>query len=372
MSWIKKRYDQFVLVLAALALLGLSGMLALRAKNFSENFAAAQTTVVPGDKIPELDLSAVKKAEAQVAQPVKWEPAKDTNKFVFAADRYIIDATTSLPKRPKDTPLYKDSLTGKDIPSSYFLDNGLALLDPGVPKQDPDKDGFTNEDEWRGDRAPGDPASWSGSTDPNDPKAHPKLHTKLFLKQWIRIPFRLLFQAYDGDPAKPEEMSFQINAVDRGRKTAFLKIGEKVANSPYILKKFELKMRENPKTKAQEDVSELTVTNTETNDDVILVKGQVTDSPDSSGLFDYQITGKDIQVKKLQEFVLLPDTETRYKLVDIKEGQALIQLPGGENYIVTPDSRPKKPPPGWRRLARRSIKSNAAQALFHFPKSRTP
>ena len=41
MNWIKKRYDQFILVLAASALLGLSGLLALRAKNFPENFADA-------------------------------------------------------------------------------------------------------------------------------------------------------------------------------------------------------------------------------------------------------------------------------------------------------------------------------------------
>ena len=339
MNWIKKRYDQFLLVLAALALLGLSGVLVLRAKSFPENFADAHITVVPGDKIPELDLTVVKKAEAQVAQPAKWEPPKQTNQFMFASDRYIIDPSTSLPKKPTDGSLYKDSLTQKDIPNRFFIENNLPLLDPAVAKQDPDRDGFTNEDEWRGDRAPADPAAWSGSTDPNDAKSHPKLHTKLFLKQWIRIPFRLLFQAYDGDPAKPEEMTFQINAKDRGKKTEFLKIGQKVANSAYKLEKFELKMKVNPKTGTEEDVSELTVLNTETNDSVVLVKGRETDSPDSSGLFDYQFTGKDIQVKKLGPFVLLPDTETRYKLVDIKEGEALIQLPGGENYTVTRDPR---------------------------------
>lgn len=341
MNWIKKRYDQFILVLAALALLGVSGLLALRAKNFPENFAEAHVTVVPGDKIPELDLSVVKKAEAQVAQPAKWQPAKDTNLYLFASDRYIIDPSTSLPKKPKSGSLYKDTLTGQDIPNSFFIDNSLSLLDPGVPKQDPDKDGFTNEDEWRGTRDPMDVNKWHDSTDPNDPKLHPPLVTKLFLKQWIRVKFRLLFQAYDGDPAKPEEMTFQINAVDRGRKTEFLKIGKKVANSPYQLEKFELKMRANPKTGSEEDVSELTVLNTETTDSVVLVKGRETDSPDSYGLFDYELTGKDIQVKKLQEFILLPDKDTRYKLVDIKEGEALIQLPGGEKYVVTPDPRKK-------------------------------
>lgn len=344
MDWIKKRYDQFVLVLGAVALLAGLTLLALRVKSFADNFAEAHTNVVPSEKIPELDLTIVKKSEEEVARPAKWEVApKGENAYLFAADRYIIDSSTNQPKRPIDTPLYKDTLTLEDIPSRFFLDNNLALLDPAVPKQDPDGDGFTNEEEWRGSRSATEPTKWlHDSTDPNDKTSHPPLVTKLFLKQWIRVRFRLLFQAYDGDAAKPEEMTFQINAVDRGRKTEFLKLGQKVGNSPYKLEKFELKVKVNPSTGSEEDVSELTVLNTETNDAVILIKAKETDSPDSYGLFDYELTGKDIQVKKLQEFILLPDKEKRYKLIDIKEGQALIQLPdAGGNYVVVPDPRKK-------------------------------
>lgn len=342
MDWIKKRYDQFLLVLAALALLGFSGLLALRIKSFPENFADAHTPVVPSEKIPELDLTAVKNAETLAAAPVKWQTPKGVNEYLFVPELYAI-SKEGLPEKPRKGSNNSDSLTKAPIPNSFFTDNNLSPLDPGVPKQDPDKDGFTNEDEWRGARDGADPNKWHDSTDPNDAKSHPPLVTKLFLKQWIRVRFRLLFQAYDGDSAKPDEMTFQINAVDRGRKTEFLKIGQKVANSPYKLEKFELKVKVNPSTGSEEDVSELTVKNTETNDDVVLVKAKETDSPDSYALFDYQITGKDIQVKKLQEFILLPDKERRYKLIDIKEGQALIQLPdGGGNYLVIPDPRQKK------------------------------
>lgn len=350
MDWIKKRYDQFVLLLAALALLGFSGLMALRAKSFPDAFASAHTNVVPSEKIPELDLAAVKEAEAKASNPAKWATADGVNPFIFAPDIYMVDENTKQPKKPSEGSLYKDSLTGKDIPNRYFISHNLPLLDTTISKQDPDKDGFTNEDEWRGDRDGTDSANWSGSTDPNNAESHPKLVTKLFLKQWIRVRFRLLFQTYDGDPAKPEEMTFQINAVDRGKKTEFLKIGQKVAGSPYRLEKFELKMKVNPSTGSEEDVSELTVLNTETNDTVILVKARETDSPDSYALFDFQAfpTGsnqfgsKDIQVKKLQEFVLLPVKDKLYKLVDIKEGQAVIQLPdGGGTYIVTPDPRKK-------------------------------
>jgi hypothetical protein len=341
MNWIKKRYDQFFLLLAVLAVLGIATLFALRAQNFGDNFADAHANVVPSEKIPELDLTMVKNTEARAAAPAQWETPKGVNEFFFAPELYII-GENGQPEKPTQGSRYTDSLSGKQIPNTFFTSHNLPLLDPGVPKQDPDKDGFTNEDEWRGSRDGADPTSWHDSTDPNDPKSHPPLVTKLFLKQWIRVRFRLLFQAYDGDPSKPQEMSFQINAIDRGRKTEFLKLGEKVANSPYRLEKFDFKERMNEKIQEKEDVSELTVLNTETNDAVVLVKARETDSPDSFGLFDYEFTGKDIRVKRLQEFILLPEQDKRYKLIDIKEGQALIQLPdGGGTYLVVPDPRKK-------------------------------
>jgi hypothetical protein len=339
MNWIKKRYDQFFLVLAAVALLVVCGLIALRAKSFPDNFADARTNIVPSKKIPDLDLTAIKAAEAAANEPAKWQPANDANSYLFVSDKYAIDPASGQPKKPIIGTNNRDSLTGKDIPNKFFIDNNLAALDPAVPKQDPDKDGYTNEDEWRGTRDPSDPTIWHDSTDPNDPKSHPPLITKLFLKKWIRVPFRLLFQAYDGDPTKPSEMSFQINAIDRGRKTEFLKIGEKVSNSDYRIEKFEFKEQVSPSTGEKTDVSELTMLNTSTNDSIVVVKEKITDSPDSYALFE--LAGKDLKaVKKLQSFDLPPEPGL-YKLVDIKEGQAVIQPPAGGPYIVVPDPRKK-------------------------------
>src|SRR5260221_9422741 len=114
MDWIKKRYDQFSLVLAAVALLGMSGLLWLRIKNFPENFEAAHATVVPGDKIPELDLTVVKNAEGQAAQPARWEPPKGGNQFLFAPDRYVV-SERGVPEKPSSGSRYSDSLTAKPI-----------------------------------------------------------------------------------------------------------------------------------------------------------------------------------------------------------------------------------------------------------------
>lgn len=347
MDWIKKHYDQFLLALAALALLAVSGLLILKTNSFGENFADAQTPIIPSEKVPDVDLTALEGAKKLVDAPLSWQSKSGTNEFLFVSARYVVDPTTQKPEKPGIGSRYNDSLTGAPIPNEFIDRNRLPLLDSTVTKQDTDKDGFTTEDEWRGDRDPKDPAKWGGfatpsvSTDPNDPKSHPNYVSKLFLKQWIQIPFVLLFQAYDGDPKKPADMSFQINAAARTSKTEFLKLGETESTKRYKLDKFEFKTKLNEKTGVEEDVSELTVVNVETGTPVILVLGRKTNSPDSYAEFDYQWNGKPIQVKKLQEFVLLPETDKRYKLIDINEAGAVIRTPDGVEYLVVPDKRAK-------------------------------
>jgi len=97
------------------------------------------------------------------------------------------------------------------------------------------------------------------------------------------------------------------------------------------------------------------------------VKEKVTDSPDSYALFEYEFTGKDIQVKKLQQFLLLPEKDVLYTLVDVKEGQAVIKLPGDKgNYLIVPDPRPpeKRPRPSENRSTRDGSKFKGALLTF--------
>ena len=237
--------------------------------------------------------------------------------------------------KPAAGAIHTDSLTGKKIPNMWFMSNHLPLLDQTTPQQDPDKDGFNNEDEWR------------AGTDPNNKDSHPPYYSKLFIRQFIKVPFRLLFNAYNGDPKKdkPEAFEFQINTIDLRQPSEFLKIGEKVSRTNFQLKKFEIKSQLNPKTEEQEDVSELTLHNAETDVTVVLVLNRVTDSPDYFIKFVYKWPNPPIEftVKKLGEFVLKPaDATQKNKLVDSGEEKALIQLPDGTKVEILRDPRDRK------------------------------
>ena len=90
----------------------------------------------------------------------------------------------------------------------------------------------------------------------------------------------------------------------------------------------------NANTGEQQDVSELIVQNTETGENVVLVLEKIVDSPDSYALFRYLWNNTQFQVKKNQVFALPPEPTVQYKLIDIKETEALIQPPKGDNITV--------------------------------------
>jgi hypothetical protein len=342
MNWIKKRYDQFLLALFTIALLACAVFIFLRVQSFGEKFSDAVATVAPNNKVPPVKLDEIDAAKEKLQNPPAWtyptdSKGKPTRGSLFIAEHYIIN-DAGVPEKPDSTQLYADTLTGQKIPSEWFMKYGLPLLDPKVPFQDPDKDGFTNEDEWR------------EGTDPNNKDSHPPYVTKLFLKKFEKVPFRLVWKGYDGVPTGPkkdpiEKFSFQIDTLDLRQPSEFLKMGDMVPNTKFKLVKFEFKEAFNPKIEEKEDVSELTLVDTITGDKIVLILNKVTDSPDVYANFEYEWTqpAKIIRVKKLQEFVLMPEVDDahHYKLIDINDTEAQIKLPDGRDYTVKMDPRHK-------------------------------
>jgi hypothetical protein len=346
MPWIKKNPHLLTLLIVALLVIAGSAVVAMNAKDFNQKFADVQHKVVPGDKIEPLDTEVLDKTQKELDKPATWTP-DPKQPLPFVPVRYRISPSTGQPEKAGIGKTWPDRLTGTLIDDKWFMDNRLPVTDPTVPSQDPDGDGFFNDDEWRGTghlKQPG-----TGSTDPNDPKSHPPYYTKLYLARYERVPFLLKFNAYDGDPKKdkPEDMSFQINTLSVRTRSQFLKIGDKVVDGKFTIKKFEFKMAFNPKTESEEEASELTLVNNETNAEVVLVLAKVIDSPDSFAIFHYVWTNPpmNFRVPKLQKFVLLPNKEEFYQLLDITEQTASIKTPSGETITIEKERPPAVPTP---------------------------
>jgi hypothetical protein len=342
MDWIKKNYDRFTLAVFAAALLGVAVMMFLNTSGFAERFSAAQANPAHNNTIPAVDTAVIDSARQQLETPAIWkdrDPKEGNGGLLFTATRYLATPGGGLKKMEEDAN-WIHSRFHSPIPNKWVLDQGFNALDKAQARTDADGDGFWNEDEW------------AYKTDPHKKDDHPAYHVLLFLKQWIKVPFRLKFQAYDGDPKTPEKMTFQLNTLDLRQPSEFLSIGDGVRNTKFKIMKFEFKEKLNPGTGSMEDVSELSVHNTETGDDVVLVLDKVVDSPNQFGKFDYYLVGKGISdgitpleftVAKLKEFVLKPEISLRYKLLDVNEHEAVIQLPDGKTTVTIPLYPGKKP-----------------------------
>jgi len=322
MDWIKKNPHLLVLVLIALGALGASVMLVTNASGFSEKFQGVQQNVVKGTKVYEQEKQTVEKAEMEFQKPAEWK-AGDENGSLFVSNSYMIDPKLQKPMSPNVGSILTDSLTKKPIPNALFFKNKLNPLIKGIQYQDPDGDGFRNEDELR------------ENTNPNDKASHPPYYTRLFVKKYVRVPFLLKFQSADYDPKKPEEATFGINPVTLKRPTQFLKIGDTVAGTKFKLQSF----KPNLVTGAdgiERDLSELTLLDTEFKTTIVLIKDKITDSPESFSDFLYLWPTPSIQfqVKKLGVFVLKPEIDQKYKLLDINEQGAQIQTPSGETVTI--------------------------------------
>src|SRR5204862_7462021 len=137
------------------------------------------------------------------------------------------------------------------------------------------------------------------------------------MKAFSEEPFRLMFSSWVGD-------DYAINTIDMTEPTQFLKIGETVAGTRFKLIKFTPKYERN-QYGTTIDVSELTLEQEETKQQLTLVKEKVAISPESVVTFVYTWGGRqEFQVRKDQEFSLKPLDQIKYKLVDVGPAKAVI------------------------------------------------
>src|SRR5216683_1156348 len=299
MNWIRAHYDRVALIAAAAFLFVCSISIWCSAVGFGKNFAVMPTGApVKGAsslaKAVELDAAAQK-----LHQPPQWTFSGRSGLFV--PEKHFIGAD-GLPATLQTTMVHPP------VPNEWLEQFGLPIADADVLDQDPDRDGFTNLDEWL------------GHTNPIDPKSHPDYLTKLKLKSFTREPFRLVFSSWVSD-------TFAINTIDFTQPTQFLKIGDTIAGTQFKIVKFKEKYQRN-QYGTNVDVSELTLEHEETQEQLTLVKEKVAISPQSVAAFVYSWPAgqpvREFEVRKDQEFSLKPQEEIKYKLVDVQATKAVI------------------------------------------------
>ena len=296
MDWVRAHYERILLISAAVVLFLSSVLIWRSAARFSSQLAVmppapSLKSVSPLEKAQELQAAAEK-----LHRPPQWTFGGRSGLFV--PEKHFIGANGQ-PATLQTTEVHPP------VPNEWLEQFGLPIADADVLDQDPDGDGFTNLDEWL------------GHTNPIDRNSHPEYYTKLKLKSAVEEPFRLIFSSWMGD-------TYQINTIDFKQPTQFLKVGDTIKGTRFKIAKF-LKKYEPNKYGTNVDVSELTLEQEETKQQLTLVKEKVAISPESVATFVYTWGGRqEFQVRKDQEFSLKPQVQIKYKLVDVDPAKAVI------------------------------------------------
>jgi hypothetical protein len=296
MDWVRTNYERLLLITAAIVLFVCSILLWRSAAEFNSQVAImppapALRTASPLAKAQELN-AAVEKLH----QPPQWTFGGRSGLFV--PEKHFIGAN-GLPATLQTTEVHPP------VPNEWLEQFGLPIADADVLEQDPDGDGFNNLDEW------------SGHTNPTDPNSHPEYYTKLKLKSATEEPFRLVFSSWVGE-------TFAINTIDMKQPTQFVKVGDSIKGTRFKVAKFVEKYQPN-KYGTNVDLSELTLEQQETHQQLTLVKEKVAMSPESVVTFVYTWGGRqEFQVRKDQEFSLKPQEQIKYKLTDVGPAKAVI------------------------------------------------
>ena len=294
-DWIKANYDLLAVIAAAAFLLISAVCIWWSAIQFGNHLVTQQPPRPKTASTPPVAIELEHAAE-QLQQPAQWKASRRSGLFV--PEKHFIGAD-GFPATLQNTQVHAP------VPNDWFEKYGLPIEDADALEQDPDKDGFTNLDEWQGE------------TDPTDKNSHPSYITKLHLVSATEEPFRYVFSSRT-------QNKFGINTIDLSEPTQFLKVGDVIRGTDFKIVKFTEK-RERNRYGTNEDVSELLLEHPDSHAQVTLVKGAVATSPQSVATFVYTWGGRrEFEVRKDQEFSLKPLEQIKYKLTDVQSAKAVI------------------------------------------------
>ena len=295
-DWIKMNYDRAAVIAAAVFLFISAICISWSAIQFRNELIAQ---LPPRPKTASQPPVAVEldRAAEQLQAPSQWKAS--TRSGLFVPEKHFIGAD-GLPATLQNTEVHPP------VPNEWFEKYGLPIEEADVLDQDPDKDGFTNLDEWQ------------GNTDPTNKDSHPDYVTKLHLVSATEEPFRYIFSSRIKE-------TFGINDIEQSEPTQFRKVGEVIRGTDFKIVKFTEKSERN-QYGINEDVSELLLEHPNSPAQVTLVKGKVATSPQSVATFVYTWRGRrEFEVRKDQEFpIASAEGDRTYKLIDVQPGKAVI------------------------------------------------
>ncbi len=312
----EQNYDKVLLGVAAVAAIGLAAYLYILKGDFGAQFTPK--SVPQGKDLGVIPTDVVQRAQKRLAEAFNWEPPIKNNKPVPLNKSILIIL--------RENELYdmflEDKLLRPPMSNRYLRDNELEFLAPNVEHLDPDRDGFSNLEEFTLKTNPKD-------GNPSDPKAVPPQKNKIYFVGREQDDYRIALQSSTMPlqvkklfPVPPRAVFIESFPKDFGFEPGGV--------ARFTAKSFTAKKIPDPRL-GEKDVSELTVLDHATNTDVVLVYKQETNLATYKAKLQFRLKTVQERIVRKGDSFTFEGVPNVFRLEDVTENGASLaeQKPDG-------------------------------------------
>jgi hypothetical protein len=339
-SFLRNRYHLMLLGIAVLVALASAGYLTLHSRDFEDSFKNSPLNAKSSPFTASSTTSSYNALEL-LKKKIDWKPRED-GASPYISRPYLLKDGKLVDPMEGNEPLYPP------VPNEWLISHHLDYTDMKILERDPKHKGFTVREEYE------------AGTDPNNPAEFPPLCSKLsFDESGIRKTTYILefLGSEENDTGKKElriRPSTPLPNPDKGGRldtsSRPVAVGSSIPGAPFLtVKDYQEKKKTIKET--EYDVSELSLLNTLTGENYVLVKKNV--SPEykktpieliDSITFTYQLSGvpaETIMVERGKEFPLTSLDKSyseTYKLKDLSKDGVLLEK-DGKSFQIKPASQ---------------------------------
>jgi hypothetical protein len=330
MDWIKKHYERaLVVVCGVIALLG-SGWLIISATSFPSQFVLS--TVTPGTRLESLSDDLVTAAIRQLTGAEPWvRPKVGQHKTIPVSASTPFVVMHDKPSEPFDM-MADDAPKLRDpIENWWLVENDLDYTTTEVKQSDPDRDGFTNLDEWE------------GKTNPNSSLSKPTFDTKLYYAEHLLEPLTLRLSSFDAGTAAIRFSEKNASGADVSH-NEYIKVG--AASKDGRFKVVDVKTETVKRFNTDTIVPVATVEDVKRgNEKIRLPQGVPTDHPTSIAKIIYTLTNQEFLKKAGEDFEVNRPIGTTITVLEVHPDSIVIEfVPEGKTEPIKM-KKDLRPPP---------------------------
>lgn len=322
-EWLEPNYHKVIAIVVALVCIFFGVKNILKANGFSESFPEPEKNV--RKQMPVADTTGLTSSMRLLTDKTSSETQWKTKPIavrggltkevpLFVSVRIVLHANQLIDMSDPTAPKLRPPVDNK-----WLTDNGLQYLSASVLKNDPDRDGYSNLEEWE------------EQTSPIDPSSHPPYTDKLYFIGMKTRFHRITFKADNAPDFAIREESREI-----GRKDGFYKVGDTLPSGRFKIEAYEKKEGVSP-IGVPIKASELTLLEVATGEKFVIVLRVEHDRPELFAEFDFQLDTREpffVQEGQSQRqfagnpnpepFSLGENSTVIYQLIKVTENEAVI------------------------------------------------